>query len=730
MQLVDALLWWEQGSGMGLEACSMLNRIVTRAGIGIILLEPIAALIGTSMIAKKKPSLLEVILYSTLFIATPMVGTTYAPGLPSPIPCHAVVEGACDPSHFPKHWGNLLFDLHTPCVCSSVTPSGHIRYGGLDVLYHSLHTPLDQVRSCAVPSAAGPTVVRGSDEIPMVLRLAFLLSMAVPYATKVKPSSCGLSHAAILVATWMYGAMSDSHASMWCVANVLQGALMLAEPLLWPAKNEQVDYAMAYGGASVPAPKSLNSHALSSSHNGTPLRSGASSEQAAHSSGGNGAPAVSAAPSDENKNKSKSKARKFYRKSRVPEDLDAIVVGSGIGGLSCASLMAKAGKRVLVLEKHYRPGGCTHAFTEVGENAFDSGIHYVGGGPVMTGLLSHIVSEPIELAQMGSEKDGYLYDRFDLGGGPDDMVDFRAGRDVLVEELVARYPHEESGIRRYMAAVEGAANGTNALMFSKFVPQRMPGRKALSRMLANIAQGYGRRTASEVVADYVNDPELRALLTGGQMIDWNLSPDKVSWLVSAGMMNYYVDGGFYPTGGSNTIPERIIPVVEDAGGAVLCKATVDRVLMDDDSGRCVGVVMANGDEIRAPVVVSGVGYENTFEKMLSADDLARVGLDLAKGPSSTMAPSHGHVCAFISLDGPPEAFELKPWNIHSMPELPKYDHDIGKMQEEFYAEPLEAQKECLMTLTCPSAKDPEYGEQYPDRCALQADIFVDWIVLI
>jgi hypothetical protein len=60
MQLVDALLWWEQGSGMGLEACSMLNRIVTRAGIGIILLEPIAALIGTSMIAKKKPSLLEV----------------------------------------------------------------------------------------------------------------------------------------------------------------------------------------------------------------------------------------------------------------------------------------------------------------------------------------------------------------------------------------------------------------------------------------------------------------------------------------------------------------------------------------------------------------------------------------------------------------------------------------------------------------------------------------------
>eukprot|EP00873_Tetraselmis_striata_P000040 jgi/Tetstr1/420304/TSEL_011425.t1 len=77
----------------------------------------------------------------------------------------------------------------------------------------------------------------------------------------------------------------------------------------------------------------------------------------------------------------KTKRQPFYRRSRVPDQLDAIVIGSGIGGLACAALMAKAGKRVLVLEQHYRPGGCTHAFTEVGENAFDSGIHYVGAAP-------------------------------------------------------------------------------------------------------------------------------------------------------------------------------------------------------------------------------------------------------------------------------------------------------------------------------------------------------------
>eukprot|EP00951_Prasinocladus_malaysianus_P043999 scaffold558818_cov29-Prasinocladus_malaysianus.AAC.1 len=117
--------------------------------------------------------------------------------------------------------------------------------------------------------------------------------------------------------------------------------------------------------------------------------------------------------------------------------------------------------------------------------------------------------------------------RFDLGGGPEDLIDFRAGRDVLVEGLVARYPAEEDGIRRYMKAVEGAANGTNAIMWTKLLPYNMPGRLAVSNWLAKIAQGYGRRTAKELVNEYVTDPELRALLAGGQMIDWNLAPDKV-----------------------------------------------------------------------------------------------------------------------------------------------------------------------------------------------------------
>ena len=106
-----------------------------------------------------------------------------------------------------------------------------------------------------------------------------------------------------------------------------------------------------------------------------------------HGHGGNGAPSSNGNGNGNGNGASpptppppRKKRNAFYKAKAVPDNIDAIVIGSGIGGLGLAALLSRAGKRVLVLEKHYRPGGCTHAFDEVGDNVFDSGETWIVQG--------------------------------------------------------------------------------------------------------------------------------------------------------------------------------------------------------------------------------------------------------------------------------------------------------------------------------------------------------------
>ena len=62
-----------------------------------------------------------------------------------------------------------------------------------------------------------------------------------------------------------------------------------------------------------------------------------------------------------------------FKPQKVPEDLDAIIIGSGIGGLTTAVLLGRAGQKVLVLEQHDQAGGCCHTFVDKGYE-FDTGI--------------------------------------------------------------------------------------------------------------------------------------------------------------------------------------------------------------------------------------------------------------------------------------------------------------------------------------------------------------------
>ncbi|CAH1277367.1 RETSAT [Branchiostoma lanceolatum] len=116
---------------------------------------------------------------------------------------------------------------------------------------------------------------------------------------------------------------------------------------------------------------------------------------------------------------------------KVPETLDAVVVGSGIGGLGVAAMMAKAGKRVLVLEQHDQAGGCCHTFIEKGFE-FDVGVHYIG--EMCGSTMNKVLFDQLTEGQLQWEK---LDDTLDVVALGSENVVYPSMLPCLVKEVLA-----------------------------------------------------------------------------------------------------------------------------------------------------------------------------------------------------------------------------------------------------------------------------------------------------
>ena len=120
------------------------------------------------------------------------------------------------------------------------------------------------------------------------------------------------------------------------------------------------------------------------------------------------------------------------------------------------------------------------------------------------------------------------------------------------------------------------------------------------------------KTTWDILSSLTSNTELIGVLTG-QYGDYGLTPKQSSFAISAAVANHYLYGAYYPVGGSRMIAETIAPVIQKSGGKIIVSATVDEILVHKN--RAVGVKLENGDEIRAPMVVSSAGVSITFGKL-------------------------------------------------------------------------------------------------------------------
>jgi prolycopene isomerase len=275
------------------------------------------------------------------------------------------------------------------------------------------------------------------------------------------------------------------------------------------------------------------------------------------------------------------------------KDYDVVVIGAGLGGLSSATFLAKAGKKVLLLEKHNVPGGYASSFTR-GRFEFEIALHELSGlgnesnkGPVWRILKEYGVTPRVEFIPIPD-----FYRAVVL---PDVDVIVPIGRENFEDALCHQFPKDAEGIKRFSATMfDFAEEALRANRVGMKAVMEEPSK--FSTLLAN----YGR-TLTEVLNPLVSDDRARAVLseTCGYYCQ---PPSKMSFLIYAlGTVSYLRFGPAHIKGKSQALSQAFVDAIEEYGGNVWLNNGAARILTS--SGGVRGVVAEDGTEIACKYVV-------------------------------------------------------------------------------------------------------------------------------
>jgi prolycopene isomerase len=292
---------------------------------------------------------------------------------------------------------------------------------------------------------------------------------------------------------------------------------------------------------------------------------------------------------------------------------DVIVIGSGIGGLVTATQLAAKGAKVLVLERYLIPGGSAGYFEREGYR-FDVGASMIFGfgDRGTTNLLTRA------LATVGMDLET-IPDSVQIHYHLPEQLEIKVHRDYkkFLQELIAYFPHEEKGIRRFYDECWKVFNCLNAMELLSLEEPRYLMRVFLQHPLACLGLvKYLPQNAGDIARRHISDPNLLKFIDM-ECYCWSVVPASQTPAINAGMVfsDRHYGGINYPKGGVGQIAQKLVEGLEKAGGEIKYKARVMQILLE--KGKAVGVKLANGKEYRAKRIVSNATRWDTFEKLLS-----------------------------------------------------------------------------------------------------------------
>ena len=263
---------------------------------------------------------------------------------------------------------------------------------------------------------------------------------------------------------------------------------------------------------------------------------------------------------------------------------DAVIIGSGLGGLECAHILSKAGMSVLLLERGTQAGGCLQSYRRLGL-AFDTGFHYVGG--LDEGQSLHSAFRHLGLLRLPWQRLDNHFDRVTIGN---QTFNFAQGYDAFVETLTAAFPAERDALNKYADMLKQCGEQ----QFDALNPQTGES-SLLSRLFETSAYQY--------LTETFHDPLLINVLCGTSL-KMELRKESLPLFTFAHGNGSFIESSWRLKGDGSLIVNSLVDGIRMHGGEIICNTEV-RELVEKD-GKLVHAVCSNGEIYEGTIFISNI----------------------------------------------------------------------------------------------------------------------------
>lgn len=265
---------------------------------------------------------------------------------------------------------------------------------------------------------------------------------------------------------------------------------------------------------------------------------------------------------------------------------DAVIIGSGLGGLATALMLAKNGMKVVVLEKNRQAGGALQIFSR--EKAIiDTGVHYLGSlapGQNLQRYFSYFgIYDKLKLERLSQ-------DCFDLVSLPSGDFPYAQGFGHYAERLAEFFPAEKEGLHRYVKALQEVVD-----LFPVYNVE--PG------LVNPIENRWMQVTAKQWIESFVSDPLLRNVLAGTHML-YEGRAESTPAYVHAMTVSSYIQSAWRMVDGGGQIARHMVDQIRKHGGEFRNYAEVTELRAKD--GHISAAVTKNGEVFEGRMFVSGM----------------------------------------------------------------------------------------------------------------------------